>query len=149
MVLLYVSGILSSGNVLYNYATVSPSRVYLLRTLSSVCVTLTYPCTAIMFVYLFFFFFFFFFLSFFFFKQKTAYEIVMWLEFRRVLFRSSRNIYWHRFVYAYNDSHWLHEYLSKKHRIAFNFIRVVNRCRSLESDFFVIREHWKDRKSVV
>ena len=32
-------------------------------------------------------FFFFFFL--FFFKQKTAYEITVWLEFRRVLFRSS------------------------------------------------------------
>ena len=27
----------------------------------------------------------------FFFKQKTAYEIVMWLEFRRVLFRSARS----------------------------------------------------------
>ena len=29
------------------------------------------------------------FLFFFFFKQKTAYEILAWLEFRRVLFRSS------------------------------------------------------------
>src|SRR6266705_3638744 len=28
------------------------------------------------------------FVNFFFFKQKTAYEIVRWLEFRRVLFRS-------------------------------------------------------------
>ena len=28
----------------------------------------------------------------FFFKQKTAYEIVMWLEFRRVLFRSISNV---------------------------------------------------------
>ena len=25
-------------------------------------------------------------------KQKTAYEIVMWLEFRRVLFRSGRDL---------------------------------------------------------
>src|SRR5207248_8780474 len=33
--------------------------------------------------------FFFFFFFFFFFKQKTAYEIVRRLEFRRVLFRSS------------------------------------------------------------
>ena len=32
-----------------------------------------------------------FFLFFFFFKQKTAYEIGQWLEFRRVLFRSARN----------------------------------------------------------
>jgi len=28
---------------------------------------------------------------FFFFKQKTAYEIGQWLEFRRVLFRSQQN----------------------------------------------------------
>ena len=34
------------------------------------------------------FFFFLFFVVFFFFKQKTAYEITRWLEFRRVLFRS-------------------------------------------------------------
>ena len=34
------------------------------------------------------FFFFFLFCYFFFFKQKTAYEILAWLEFRRVLFRS-------------------------------------------------------------
>ena len=27
----------------------------------------------------------------FFFKQKTAYEITVWLEFRRVLFRSTRH----------------------------------------------------------
>ena len=46
------------------------------------------------FIFFFFFFFFFFFLFFsfsfffFFFKQKTAYEIGQWLEFRRVLFRS-------------------------------------------------------------
>src|SRR5258707_1578930 len=32
--------------------------------------------------------------SFFFFKQKTAYEILAWLEFRRVLFRS-----WHSFPF--------------------------------------------------
>src|SRR6266571_8291112 len=30
--------------------------------------------------------------AFFFFKQKTAYEIDMWLEFRRVLFRSGEGV---------------------------------------------------------
>ena len=34
--------------------------------------------------------FFFFLFVFFFFKQKTAYEMIWWLEFRRVLFRSRR-----------------------------------------------------------
>ena len=38
--------------------------------------------------YYYYYFFFFFFSFFFFFKQKTAYEITVWLEFRRVLFRS-------------------------------------------------------------
>ena len=31
---------------------------------------------------------------FFFFKQKTAYEITVWLEFRRVLFRSTSFLHW-------------------------------------------------------
>src|SRR5437773_9199486 len=44
------------------------------------------------FVFFFFFNFIFFFFYFFFFKQKTAYEIVMCLEFRRVLFRSLRRM---------------------------------------------------------
>ena len=35
----------------------------------------------------------FFFVFFFFFKQKTAYEILAWLEFRRVLFRSHKASY--------------------------------------------------------
>ena len=39
-----------------------------------------------------FFFFIFFIYLFFFFKQKTAYEITVWLEFRRVLFRSTLQI---------------------------------------------------------
>ena len=41
-------------------------------------------------LFFFFFFLFFFFSFFFFFKQKTAYEMIWWLEFRRVLFRSTR-----------------------------------------------------------
>ena len=43
-------------------------------------------------VFFFFFFFVFFcYIFFFFFKKKTAYEILAWLEFRRVLFRSYQN----------------------------------------------------------
>ena len=45
-----------------------------------------------MFFFFFFILFFFKFFIFFFFKQKTAYEILAWLEFRRVLFRSSEKI---------------------------------------------------------
>ena len=47
-----------------------------------------YYCSEYGVLLLFYFILFYFILFFFFFKQKTAYEMIWWLEFRRVLFRS-------------------------------------------------------------
>ena len=42
----------------------------------------------------------------FFFKQKTAYEIGQWLEFRRVLFRSTFS--------SWTEKHWNHPSLNRE-----------------------------------
>src|SRR5437588_9636718 len=63
--------------------------MHLFVLLSIVVKLLSCSHLSIFFFFLFFFLFsYYFFPLFFFFKQKTAYEITVWLEFRRVLFRS-------------------------------------------------------------
>ena len=112
----------------------------------------------------FFFFFFFFcfvcFVFFFFFKQKTAYEITVWLEFRRVLFRSQEQPDKHQFadaccfcvlpwgIFWGIQVSWMHRSSVKAH-LKLNLVCCVPNILSIISNYRHRNSSIRDRKSVV
>ena len=76
---------------------------------------------------------------FFFFKQKTAYEITVWLEFRRVLFRSNRFNFLNCLIFFLVSLH----FCSSQYRPTFN-----NKEMQIWGMFYRLQVDRKDDKKI-